>query len=585
MRKVLSLTLAVLMLLSLLAGCGNKPAEITPSTPAKTDVPVPTEEASPYHYPIGKYEKNEAGYPASKYVYETPICTNDEILTKWTTCYTPQYIPSGGWDSIPTWKGVREYTGVHIEYNIVDSANRSQNFSVLLASDALDEICDQGAYFYQGGSLKDAVEDGYFVNLYPYRDYMPCYLYEAYTRSLSDKDVMSRIYYDKETIISLTGMIVEPAPGMGYFVREDWLREMNLGSAAEIKTYAQLHDVLLAMKRQYSSATREIFPFFINNCVENAPGCFFGGFGTAVYTTRMSYMRVNQDVVEFCGTTEDDRDAMTLLSTWYSEGLISPNFQAFVPGEDYDAGANTNGLGCNLMPPSAWLNTEAQGKLYDPDCQWEPITRPKKTSDQILQYGGGNGGGFHYGSAVISGNCHNIPLAVSWLDWWMSETGSEWTSWGPEGENDKSVGFLWYYNENAERRLTDWCMNNEAGMAWIMCLYGCNGLVEFCLQIHKRNYAFDGGERSLACFEFWEEPDYEGKLAWPSAVKLSDEESAEAASILSDLNTYYVENYAAFVDGSKPMSSWDSYLKNLNSFGYQRLREIYQAAYDRYLAE
>ena len=58
-----------------------------------------------------------------KYVYEQPLTDNDDTLSKWTTCYTPEYIPEDGWGSIPVWQGVREYTGVHIEYNIVDSAN------------------------------------------------------------------------------------------------------------------------------------------------------------------------------------------------------------------------------------------------------------------------------------------------------------------------------------------------------------------------------------------------------------------------------------------------------------------------------
>ena len=596
MKKTLSLVLALLMLLSLFTGCGNKPAETT-NAPAKTNAPAassapssnnqsesaaPVEEDSPYNYPVGKYEKNAEGYPVSKYVYEKPICTNDEVLTKWSTCYTPQYIPEDGWGSIPTWKGVRDYTGVHIEYDIVDSANRSQNFSVLLASDDLDEIVDQGTYFYQGGSVLSAIEDGYFMNLIDYTDYMPCYMYEAYTRSLNNKDVMDKVYYNKDTLVTMSGMLVEPAPGMGYFVREDWMQKLGLGSAADLVTYDDIHEALIAFKTNYST-NGDIFPFFINNCVENQPGCFFGGYGTAIYTTKMSYMRVRDGKVEFCGTTDDDRDAMTLLSTWYSEGLISPNFQTFVPGGDYDAGSSTGGVGINLMPPSSLQNSIDSGKENDPDFDWQPISRPRKVAGQELDYGGAFSN-FHYGSANITGNCHNIELAVTWLDWWMSDWGSEWTSWGPEGEGKDAVGALWYYNENGERRLTDWCFNNEASMAWIMCLYGCNGLVEFCLQIHKRNYAFDGGERSLAVFDFWMNDPYRGAYDWPSAVKLTDEESSEYAQISSDLGTYYEENYVAFVDGSKPMSDWDAYIESLNAFGYQRAQEIYQTAYDRYIA-
>ena len=592
MKKTLSLVLALLFVLALFAGCNNgggtpatqapgSDATAAPATqaPNSGNQPAATEEPAdegPYHFAAGKYEKNADGFPVEKYVYDRPITDNDDVLTKWTTCYTPQYIPEDGWASIPVWKGVRDYTGVHIEYNIVDSSNRSQNFSVLLASDGLDDICDQGGYFYSGGTLKNAVEDGYFVNVKPYQDYMPCYMWETYTRSIVNPDTMDRIFYDKETIISLPGYLVEPAPSMGYYLRQDWMTRLGLGEAINVKTYDQLHNCLVAFKNMKAEQGEEIYPFFISSNVESVAGFFFGGYDTAIYTGGMSYMRVRDGKVEFCGTTEDDRAAMTLLSTWYGEGLISPNFQTFVAGEDYDAGVTTDGLGCHILTPSTWETTEDSNS--DPNTDWEPIERLVKKEGQILHYGN-KLTEFHYGSAVVTGNCENIELAVSWLDWWMSDWGSEWTSFGPEGT-------LWEYNEKGERRLTDWCMNHEAGMAWIMCIYGNNGLVEFCLQIHKRNYFYDGGERALAAFDIFYPSDfYDGAWEWPSEVKMNDEEREETTQLMTDLNTYFQENYIQFVDGTKPMSEWDSYIADINTFGYQRVQELYQTAYDRYMSE
>jgi ABC-type glycerol-3-phosphate transport system substrate-binding protein len=195
MKKKLALILALVLVLALFAGCGgtnagntgNNAANSTPesSNAANSTDEVeatPTEEPSPYNYAAGKYEVNQAGYPTEKYVYELPLSTTGESFTKWTTCYTPQFIPEDGWGAIETWAGVREMTGVTIEYDVVPSDTRKQNFSVLLASDALEDIMDQATYFYSGTPLQ-AISEGYFVNLIDYTDYMPCYLYEAYTRS------------------------------------------------------------------------------------------------------------------------------------------------------------------------------------------------------------------------------------------------------------------------------------------------------------------------------------------------------------------------------------------------------------------
>ena len=605
MKKTLCLVLALLLVLALFAGCGGNggttpatnapdsgssqatqapaatkaPATQTPASSQATEAPAteaPEEDEGPYHFAAGKYAKNADGFPLEKYVYERPLTDNDDVLTKWSTCYTPQYIPEDGWGSIPVWKGVRDYTGVHIEYNIVDSSNRSQNFSVLLASDDLDDICDQGSYFYSGGTLKNAIEDGYFVNLKPYQDYMPNYMWETWDRSQTNPDVMNTVFYDKDTIASMAGMLVEPAPGMGLFLRQDWMDKLGLGKAIDVTTYDEFHKCLVAFKNMKAEQGEDIFPMFINNCVEVQGALFFTGYDTAVVTTRMSNVRLRDGKVEFCGTTEDDRDAMTLLSTWFSEGLISPNFQTFKAGDDYDAGLTSDGLGSMWLTPSEWETTESSNT--DPNTDWEPIKRLVKKDGQILHYGN-KLGGFHYGSAIVSGNCPNVELAVSWLDWWMSDWGSWWTSWGPEGT-------LWEYNDKGEMRLTDWCMNWEGGMAWCMCLYGCNGLVEFCLQIHKRNYAYDGGERALAAFDVFTPTDYyDGAYEWPSSVKLNDDEREETNALFSDLNTYYEENYVQFVDGTKPMSEWDNYLNDIKSFGYDRIQELYQQAYDRYVSE
>jgi hypothetical protein len=117
-----------------------------------------------------------------------------------------------------------------------------------------------------------------------------------------------------------------------------------------------------------------------------------------------------------------------------------------------------------------------------------------------------------------------------------------------------------------------------------MCLYGCNGLVEFCLQIHKRNYAYPGGERFLEVFDVWTVSDYGGAYDWPAGVKLDDEQSAEANSLMNDVNTFFSENYTTFIDGSRPLSDWDNFQRDLMNTGLERVVEIYQEAYDAYMA-
>ena len=52
---------------------------------------------------------------------------------------------------------------------------------------------------------------------------------------------------------------------------------------------------------------------------------------------------------------------------------------------------------------------------------------------------------------------------------------------------------------------------------------------------------------------------------------------------MSDMATFIRENYLAFVDGSIPMSQWDTYAAGLEVVGLDRYLAVYQQAYDNYL--
>ena len=530
----------------------------------------------PYCYAAGKFEWNDRGFPATKYEYTQPITTTDEVLTEWTTCYTPQYIPDDDWGNIPTWQELEQRTGVHIEYNIIASSTRSQNFSVLLAADDLDDIMDQGGSFYTTGTLKSGIEEGYFANLYLYKDYMPNYLYEVGVNSENNVDIYAKAFYDPETITTIYGMVHDPVPAEGYMLRQDWLDEMGMGDAIDVVTYDQLEQVLYAMKTNYTKNGKECFPLFINNIGEVYQSALLGGYNTTLYSSSLMYARVVDGKVDFCGTTEDDRAMMTMMAKWYGDGMISPNFQTFVAGEDYDCGARNDTLGCHLVTPSDWDRLEKESE--NPNAKWEPIKRTRLYEGQIFKYGYVKPRDvYSYGSALVSGTCENIPLAVSWLDYGYSETGSEFVSWGTEG-------YLWEYNENGERRLTEWALTHEAGTSWLLCIYATNGLLNASLMHNLRNYYYEGGDRPMRAMDVFTEETYYGEYDFPSSCKFTDEERDENTSILADLNTYFSENYMLFLTGDRPMSEWDAYIEEMGTFGLSDLMANYQTAYERYMA-
>lgn len=580
MKRVIVLLLVLLFAVSLFAGCGssNNAADKNGSgnkadaganqgnVSGNNDAGNEKEEESPYNLAAGKYALNEDGYPAEKYVYELPLSTTDEVFTMWTTCYSPELIPEEGFGSLPMQSGVREKTGVNIEYNVVSAATRQENFAVNLNSDSLDDIIIQGGYFYTNGTLRQAVEDGYFANLINYKDYMPCYLYENYQAAKTNPDILNYIYYDSETMPIIYGRYKEVNPNMGFYLRQDWLDKLNLGLAEDIKTYDQLTEVMKAFK----TVQPESYPMFMFSTIE-LDSYMFTGYNTYITGNALANKRVVDGKVQFCGTTDDCGAAMAQLAKWYDEGYVNPNYLSAVAGQSYNDGTADNTTG--VFPCLA--STIGGTISANVEADWQPMPKPLLTENQVIHFGQSDLG-FHYGSAAVSAKCANIPLVVSWIDWWYSDEGSDFTNWGPEG-------YIWEYNENGERQLTDFILSQQVGTAVAMSVYLCSFLADACLFDNNRHYAYPGGEAILKSFEVWKIKNYDGTYTFPASIKLSAEDGDRATSIMTDLNTYFTEQIYLFVDGSRPISEWKSFQSELDSFGLSEVVAIWQAEYDKYI--
>ena len=596
MKRTLAMLLAVLLVLALFAGCNSGTGTTTgtgsntgstntesgttntgstntesgtTTEPTETEggEAAPAEDEGPYHFAKGHFEYNEDGYVSEAYEYELPLSTTDEVFTYWTTCWTPQALPEDGYRGLATMQEMEKQTGVHIEYEAVSSDTRSQNFSVLLASDDLRDIMDQANYFYTG-TARSMIDDGWFINFYDYRDYMPNYLFNLWDRH--DIDVLKYGRVDDTTWPAMFGMVIEPMAALGYMMREDLMEKWDLGKPEDVKTLDQWHDVLTAFK-----ANGVEWPMPIFKTLDLANGfCAFNTLLSVSDSALPAAKRIDGEI-KYCLTTDDDRDAVEMLNKWLSEGLIDPNYASYGSTQDMGMQITTGVYACVPLTPSevdGW-----QAAATDADCSWWPTPRVRKTEDQILQYGL-KGSNFHMGSACVSAKCENVPLVCTWLDWKWSPDGIILDNWGVEG-----VTFEW--NEKGERQLTDFVLNNPDGLgaAWVMVLYTNDGLRQPCLNMHLRMYAYPGGERYVEMFKAWKVEDYGGEYDIPSGIRYTDEQSEELNKYSNDIATYISENYFAFLDGSKPISEWDGYVADIYNMGLDKCIAVVTEAYDTFM--
>ncbi|NLO47244.1 MAG: hypothetical protein GX111_02825 [Clostridiales bacterium] len=584
MKKAFALMLSVFFVLALLAGCAGSgnvqtnnsgtAAQETTTQPENTagsggaSEPEPTEN-SPYHLAAGKYETDANGIPLALYEYESPLTTGEDVLTFWTTTFSPQYIPEEGFDYMPNVIGERERTGVNMEYIIVGSEMRFENLAVLLASDDLPDVLSQALIFI-GMSPNQAVSEGFLVNLYDYREYMPNYMY--YANNL-DANTKATIESEAGTIYAFYALFDKCYTTMGYMVREDWLNKFDL-THDDIVTIDDVHEMLTLFKTQIDGCQ---WPMEIISSVDvvNFFSCF--DTQTQVDSTALptGYIVDGQVVLPHSGP--NDLKFVDTLSQWFSEGLIDPNWPSYLYTA-YFAGNVAGGVtGFTFMQPSEVDGFE--GMSPDPDTQWAPVKSTLLTKDQTLHfaYGATNLG---YGHSCIASRCSNIPLAISWCDWRYSPTGSFFSSYGEEG-------VTWEYGENGVPTMTDYAVRNPDGITYasLSMFYMVNFLAEHGMEIYDRKYAFNGGERFLAMHGYWDEIANDNAYKWPSGIHFTDDQNAELARYGGDLVTFISENFLAFLDGSKALDEWDTYVAALYDMGWEEVRQIKQEAYDAFIAQ
>ena len=202
MKRTLALILAVMLVVALFAGCGGNTTGTTGSTtPATTDstgsnantetgssntdantntetesnTETQADDNSPYHFAAGKFATDDRGIATEKYDYQLPLTEEEETLTFWTVSWNPEYIPEDGFDSMEFPQELKAQTGVNVEYTIITMDAMQSNYAVLLAADDLRDLMMHGVSYYSG-TVKEAVEDGYFINIYDYREYCPNYM-------------------------------------------------------------------------------------------------------------------------------------------------------------------------------------------------------------------------------------------------------------------------------------------------------------------------------------------------------------------------------------------------------------------------
>ena len=555
-KKHLALFVALVMCLGVLAGCEQTPAETTAPATKPVETTAPNQTTAPVETTEPAELMNSDIYPLD----------SDKVFTVATGRAN-----AGEIAATQRWA---EITGVEIEWitwedeqaKMALTSKELPDAVFWLAASAVDK-----ATAYEYGSA------GYFINYMDYLDYMPNFkaLIEA------EPDVLTFVQNPDGSVYSLprVGKTSTDYGNLLYF-RTDMMEAIGwdepprttdefLRYIKELQTHYGADDPEFQAFNAYNNKymgwnySSGVLPFF-----------FFPSFGDQVYA---GLNTVDGKTVQLGLATEQYKRLLVFMNEVYESGAFGKDIYT-EDGTVSRALTVANKVG--ITPFASYLTKynfesgELELTLLAPLTSEYNSEQVYYTTSRYLWRG-----------CMISSKCEDIETMCRWMDSFyateenpLNKEGTIWgiSSWigelGVDYTVDKENNTYTVLPHEGYDTASAWFSNESFGSALgqMNFLYvdmsgtglqkKAEGTVNILLPCAKYNFDM-------------------------SMLSLTEDETIIYSDAWTDINTYVTEQTAKFISGEIDIEAgWDEYIKNLEAMGLQDVLDVYQAAYDRYLA-
>ncbi|MCZ8520354.1 MULTISPECIES: extracellular solute-binding protein [Paenibacillus] len=508
----------------------------------------------------GGRKGDAASKPLASEAGQYPIVTT-ETLSSWEQMDTNLSTFYPNLADSPFGKRLEKETGVKVTYTHPADGQSKDQFNLLIASNKLPDLIEYnwsgGNASYPGGPEK-AIADQVIL---PLNKYIEAHAPNLKKLLQQDPELDKMIKTDSGQYYAFP--MVRPDNGLvfrGPMIRKDWLDELKLDVPTTIDEW---HTVLTAFKQQ-KGASAPFSALYQNEL--NIQDAFIGA-----YRTANRFYIDDGGKVRFGPIDPQFKEALTLLRSWYAEGLLDKDFALHTDTKSLDNQMMSGSSGATVHLLSGgmgrWMDA---GKKKDPRFQLVAAPYPTLKKGERAFIGQRD---FKYNPAVgkaVTGESQHPELAVRWLDYAYSPQGSMLFNFGIEGES--------YTMEAGVPKFTDAIAKN-----------GKYTLQQMVSQYTKPNGPYLGDSRkSFNTFKeqdeavkIWSETDA-AKHVMPLFITPTVEESKEIAKRNTAILSYKEEMFVKFVMGKEPIDNFDAYVKRIQEMGIGEVTKIYQAAYDRY---
>lgn len=554
MKKTLALLLALAMLLGLCA-CGDTAASTTESPAESVASEAATEEQPAEEAAAEEAPAEEAAAAISYPLEDATTFTLTAILRN----NVLQMLGDDDFSVTSAYQGLTEGTGCTIEFNMLGEATANEKINIALASgDLTDLYTNLGTY---GTNQTGAVADGILFDLVPYmEECAPDYkaMLEA------DIDLNSSATNPDGTITSFVSQAADIV-SKGILIRQDWLDKLGM----EIPTNREaLEEVLKAFQTEMGAT----MPILVNDGLESGLHSTFNVSFAGLRSVDYMLTEPNGSEVVACFASENFIEYILYLNHLYNEGLVTDDFMStgreFGNWESsyYSGKCGVWSDGFRELDPANRSNADDPDYMVSPfyltDYECHVSDRSTVSMDGIL---------------FLTTACEEPEVAIKMINYCYTEAGRRNNNYGKEGDgytvnDDGSISLT----ENLTNNANGWSINNA--LTW----YGAAQWLPTCVDMEY--YELIGAKESIDGIKYWTEAYGDKSMKLPTGVSLTTDANSEFNELAGDILTLFSESAVKVITGNLDEAGYRAAIEDAKGMGLDRMTELYQEAYDAYLA-
>ena len=577
-KRWISLLLVLTLLAALLTACGTGTTSATSEAPAASETkaseaapeaPEQTEVASAVE-PESEMESAAPETPEPQLEeVALPLFDETRTYTMWTMLpFFMNGLVSDMATDINNMKLLQENCNVKLEVTAVGDSVVSEQFNLMVSSGDYTDIISDGVSHYSKG-YDAAITDDIIIDLYDLaKEYAPNYLYYLDT----DPALRAALITDNGCLPTVATIYKEAGcENGGILIRGDWLKELGMETP---ETYDQLHDYVQACMEKYGAQG-----ITIGNVMANCRGDdSLYSYGYDLYAG--GYNVIDGNVV-YSYLNDNYYDYLRMLADWYQDGTLYSDFFNVQMGSTDKWFASGQ---CPVNTGTA-ANIATVESYADPSYSYElmPINAPKVSADDQLHFSWTDNFSRikQQDSWAISTACQDPEGIMMMVNYLFSEAGQLMYNYGDEGHSFE-------YDENGKPQYTELITNNPDGISYKDACYiyasaVASGHLPSIMDVRAGYYYF--GDEKWNVFDTFRTCDADGTYNLPTGVALNEEENQEYATLSSDITTYASTEIMKFILGQEELTpdTFDTFRDTIISMGGNRMEELYQQAYERYL--